>query len=79
MVTITLNASLKEYNTFGLSAKAAVLAEYDNVEALKLVLGNELVQQHKDNIWCLGKEATSFFRRFQWRDSTRKNQRHRVY
>lgn len=61
MVTITLNASLKEYNTFGLSAKAAVLAKYDNVEALKLVLGNELVQQHKDNIWCLGKGSNILF------------------
>ncbi|MCF0178761.1 MAG: UDP-N-acetylmuramate dehydrogenase [Bacteroidales bacterium] len=61
MITITTNASLKEHNTFGLSPHATILAEYDNVEALKAILDNEIVKQHNHKLWNIGKGSNILF------------------
>lgn len=46
-MTITTNASLKEYNTFGIDVKADFLIEYDSIVDLNAVLQHDIVQSNQ--------------------------------
>lgn len=61
MVQISVNAPMRQFNTFGLDVRAAVFAEYDNLDALKMVLSNEIVRQHSSLIWNIGQGSNILF------------------
>lgn len=61
MVQISVNAPMRQFNTFGLDVRAAVFAEYDNLDALKMVLTNEIVRQHSSLIWNIGQGSNILF------------------
>lgn len=61
MVQISVNAPMRQFNTFGLDVRAAVFAEYDNLDALKMVLSNEIVRQHSTLIWNIGQGSNILF------------------
>lgn len=44
---ITNNASLLEFNTFGINAHARYLIEYNSIDDLQAVLNTDIVKQHK--------------------------------
>lgn len=62
MITITTNAPMLQFNTFGIDVKASVFAEYDSIEGLKMIITNELVQGRTSQIWNIGMGSNILFK-----------------
>lgn len=61
MVQISVNAPMRQFNTFGLNVNAAVFAEYDSIDALKMILNNEIVKKYSSKIWNIGQGSNILF------------------
>lgn len=61
MINIICNASLRNYNTFGLDVRAAVFAEYDSIDGLREILANNIVKRHSQRIWNIGMGSNLLF------------------
>lgn len=61
MITITTNARMLEHNTFGIDVQAALFGEYENIEGLRMILTNPLVENRKQDIWNIGQGSNILF------------------
>ena len=61
MITITTNARMLERNTFGIDVQAELFGEYENIEGLRMILSNPLVEHRKHDIWNIGQGSNILF------------------
>lgn len=64
MIRITRNASLRDFNTFGLDVRAAVFAEYDSIDGLREILANNMVKRRSQQVWNIGMGSNLLFSGF---------------
>lgn len=61
MITIKTNARMLERNTFGIDVQAELFGEYENIEGLRMILSNPLVEHRKHDIWNIGQGSNILF------------------
>lgn len=62
MINIYTNASLLDYNTFGIDVKASVIAEYETIEGLKTILRSPFATPYINNTWSIGQGSNLLFK-----------------